>query len=121
MPPTGALVFIALLFFFLGLYGSLSFCFPQLAFRLENIFQLRSVELSGFGLFIHKAGGIVLIGAALLMPLHYDVLETIPVSMIGIAIPPLYFKRTRGVFIVQTIFDPAIEASEAGLEERNRP
>lgn len=41
-----------------GLSG-LSLVDPELAFRYENVFQLRDVELSSFGVFLQVGGGIL--------------------------------------------------------------
>lgn len=104
VPSTGVLLFVAVVSFFLSLWGSLSVVFPQLAFRIENILQLRSVELSVFGVVLHKLGGLFLIILAVAFPYRYQLglMLGLP-ALLGALLPPLYFYRTRGVFIVQDI------------------
>ncbi len=45
----------------LTMWGILSLVDPERAFRLENIFQLRDVELSEFGIAMQHIGGALLI------------------------------------------------------------
>lgn len=121
MPSIALQTFLGLIFLIMGLYGSISFSYPQLAFRLENIFELRSVELSGFGMFVQKSGGLLLIGTALGLPFFAGFPILVVPGLVGTAIPLLYFKRTRGTMIVQSMFDPAIDQRIDDRESRNRP
>lgn len=42
-----------------GALSGLSIVDPELAFRYENIFQLRDVELSSFGIVLQVGGGLL--------------------------------------------------------------
>lgn len=94
--------------FIFAAWGSLSFIYPQLAFRIENIFQLRSVELSVFGVLVHKVGGLILIAAMLVIPIWQGTPELAVAAALGTMAPPLYFYHTRQTVIVQT-FQDAVE------------
>ncbi|WP_254864052.1 hypothetical protein [Halovivax gelatinilyticus] len=48
---------------FLLMWGILSIVDPERAFRYENIFQIRDVELSGFGVAIQQISGVFLLFA----------------------------------------------------------
>ena len=45
----------------IGALSGLSLVNPELAFRYENIFQLRDVELSSFGVVLQVGGGILVL------------------------------------------------------------
>lgn len=116
MPSLGIQVVVGILLLLMALYGSLGFTYPQLAFRLENIFQLRSVELSGFGLIAHKIGGLILIGITIVIPFGTGYPLLVLPAIVGAVVPPLYFQRTRGTPVVQSMNDPAITH---GVNKRN--
>jgi len=62
-----------------GALSGLSLVDPELAFRYENIFQLRDVELSGFGVALQVLGGIL----ALLIGGPYLHLQSIPFGVLS--------------------------------------
>ncbi|MFP4589913.1 MAG: hypothetical protein ACLFM8_00425 [Halobacteriales archaeon] len=101
MPPTGLLLVISAVSLAFALWGSIMVVYPKLAFKLENILQLRSAELSFLGLIMHKSAGVLLIAVMLLIPLSYGLVIPTIAGLLGAAIPPVYYKRTRGVFVVQ--------------------
>lgn len=80
----------------LAAFGSLSIVDPELAFRLENIFQLRSVELSTFGVLVQQLGGLVAVLASLILSLGLGgPLEAAVVLVAALAVPA-YYRRTYG-------------------------
>lgn len=99
----GVFLVVAPIVFLMAAFASLGVVYPQLAFRISNIFQLRSVELSTFGLIIHKAGGIFAIIFVFVMSLNFASLTLVVATILGAALPPLYFYINDGRFIVQGI------------------
>ncbi|QSG03583.1 hypothetical protein [Natranaeroarchaeum sulfidigenes] len=86
---------LAPLLLLVGALGGLSIVNPELAFRYENIFQLRDVELSGFGVALQVLGGVL----ALLVAGPYLYLQDIPfgvlsaVTFYGSALVVMYVHR----------------------------
>lgn len=64
-----------------GALSGLSIVDPELAFRYENIFQLRDVELSGLGVALQVGGGLL----ALLIGGPYLHLQEIPFGVLSAA------------------------------------
>ncbi len=62
-----------------GALSGLSIVDPELAFRYENIFQLRDVELSGLGVALQVGGGLL----ALLIVGPYLHLQEIPFGVLS--------------------------------------
>ncbi|MCL9814664.1 hypothetical protein [Natranaeroarchaeum aerophilus] len=62
-----------------GALSGLSLVDPELAFRYENIFQLRDVELSGFGVTLQVLGGAL----GLLIGGPYLYLQEIPFGVLS--------------------------------------
>lgn len=91
-----AIAIATVIFALLAAFGSLSIVDPELAFRLENIFQLRSVELSTFGVLVHQLGGLVAVLASLVLSLSLGgPLEAAVVLLAALAVPA-YYRRTYG-------------------------
>lgn len=78
----------------LAAYGALGVVHPELAFRLENIFQLRQVELSTFGLFVHQFGGFVAVLVCLLLAVAYGgLVAAVVVSIAALAVPAYHYRH----------------------------
>ncbi|MFW6448595.1 MAG: hypothetical protein ACOC0X_03520 [Halobacteriota archaeon] len=101
MAPVGVLILLSSITLVFGLWGSIMVVYPKYAFRLENLLQLRSAELSGLGLFMHKSAGALLVGLMVLIPLTYGLVIPSLAALVGAGFPPVYYKHTRGVFVVQ--------------------
>lgn len=92
---------LAILFFApLAALGALGLVDPELAFRLENIFQLRSVELSPFGRFVQRAGGIVAVLVCVVVTASLaGIVATLVVVATALAVPTYYYRRYGQVTI----------------------
>lgn len=84
-------------------YGALGIADPELAFRLENVFQLREVELSTFGILVHKAGGFVAVIACVILALGFGGVVAAVVVLLSAAAVPLHYRRRFGRFTVEPI------------------
>lgn len=74
--------------------GALGYVDQELAFRIEHLFQVRSVELSAFGVFLQRTGGIVsaivcvVIAAVLASPY-----AAVAVALAAAAVPIRQYRR----------------------------
>lgn len=106
MPSLAVLVFFGIAILLASAWATLGVIYPQLSFRIENIFQLREVELSTFGLLLHKGGGLLALGLLVYFPISYDLPELLVAVPLGMAVPIVYCYRTYGVIMVQPLLDP---------------
>lgn len=100
---TVVFLIVSPIIFLMAAFGALGVVYPELAFRIENIFQLRSVELSGLGIALHKIGGIFAVVVSVAFALRFGSIILLTAAVVGAAMPPLYFFWTRGMIIVQTM------------------
>jgi len=75
---TGSIVILFVFAVGMGLLGMVGVVDPELSFRLQNLFQVNRVELTGFGRAMHYYGGLFSIVFGLLLtlvlPLHFTAL-----------------------------------------------
>lgn len=92
----GSAVVVFLFAVGMGLFGLVGVVDPELAFRLQNLFQVDRVELTQFGRAMHYYGGLVAIVLGLLLtvllPLAFTVLY---VAIVGGSIVYLYRDMGR--------------------------